>query len=88
MPIERLTPTTIINTERLEGLKDLIPEAFADGKINWSTLKQALGGELEDEEQPDEHFGLFWPGKRDARRLASQPSTGTLIPCPGEGIDV
>lgn len=44
-----------------------------------------LGEHLEDETQ--EHFGLTWPGKREARRLAALPPQGTLIPAPGEGVD-
>jgi len=86
MPHQRLKPENFLGEERLVALKNIIPEACADNKINWSTLKDALGGELEDEEKPDEHFGLFWPGKREARRLASRPSKGTLIPVKGEGI--
>ncbi len=87
MPIERLKPAHFFDEERLASLKALAPEAFADGKINWSTLKDALGGELEETEEDAEHFGLNWPGKRDARRLAGKPSTGTLLPAKGEGID-
>lgn len=87
MPIERLKPAHFFDEERLDALKALAPEAFADGKINWSTLKDALGGELEEAEEDAEHFGLNWPGKRDARRLAGKPSTGTLLPAMGEGID-
>lgn len=86
MPHQRLKPENFLDEERLVALKNIIPEAFADNKINWSTLKDALGGELEDKEKPDEHFGLFWPGKRKARKLASRPSKGTLIPVKGEGI--
>jgi len=44
-----------------------------------------MGEHLEDEES--ERFGLFWPGKREARRLASMPSKGTLVPAPGEGVN-
>ncbi|MDZ7648447.1 MAG: hypothetical protein U5K54_15365 [Cytophagales bacterium] len=33
-----------------------------------------------------EHFGLFWPGERDARRIASMPPQGTLEPVYGEGL--
>lgn len=62
MPIQRLKPAHFFDEERLAVLKDLAPEAFADGKINWSTLKDA------------EHFGLSWPGKRESRRLAGKPS--------------
>jgi adenine-specific DNA-methyltransferase len=74
MPIQRLKPAHFFDEERLAVLKDLAPEAFADGKINWSTLKDALGGELEESEEDAEHFGLSWPGKRESRRLAGKPS--------------
>lgn len=87
MPIEKLKPSFHFEAERLEQLKQIAPEAFADGKINWETLQEALGGYLEDETYNAEHFGLFWPGKRESRKIASIPSQGTLIPCPGEGIE-
>ena len=85
MPIEKLRPTASFDPDRLAQLRAILPEAFADGKINWDTLREALGETLEDDAQ--EHFGLFWPGKREARRLASLPSKGTLIPQPGQGVD-
>ena len=87
MPHERLRPEYHFDEERIDALREIAPEAFADGKINWATLKEALGTQLEDEEADTEHFGLFWPGKREARRFASIPSSGTLIPTKGEGID-
>jgi adenine-specific DNA-methyltransferase len=48
--------------------------------------RRARRGTERDEEDP-EHFGLSWPGKREARRLAGKPSAGTLVPARGEGID-
>ncbi len=75
MPIEKLRPTFTFTEDRLKELRSVVPEAFADGKINWNTLREALGEYLEDEEQ--EHFGLTWPGKREARRLAAIPSAGS-----------
>jgi adenine-specific DNA-methyltransferase len=87
MPHERLRPDYTFDEERLTALREIAPEAFADGKINWAALKEALGGELEDDETNEEHFGLFWPGKREARKLASRPSSGTLVPVKGEGIN-
>jgi adenine-specific DNA-methyltransferase len=85
MPIEKLRPSFTFTEDRLNELQAVVPEAFADGKINWDTLREALGEYLEEENQ--EHFGLFWPGKREARRLAAMPSKGTLVPQPGEGVD-
>jgi adenine-specific DNA-methyltransferase len=86
MPIERLRPTFSFDEERLKELKKIAPEAFADGKVNWEVLKEALGEHLEDESGDVEHFGLFWPGKKEARRIASIPSKGTLVPVFGEGL--
>lgn len=85
MAHERLKPAYTFDEDRLKQLRQIAPEAFADGKINWETLKESLGEYLENEES-EEHFGLFWPGKREARRLASIPSTGTLVPVYGEGL--
>jgi adenine-specific DNA-methyltransferase len=87
MSYERLRPTFTFDAERLEQLKAIAPEAFADGKINWEALRAALGEHLEEEGADAEHFGLFWPGKRAARRRASEPSRGTLIPVPGAGVN-
>ncbi len=83
--IQKLRPSFTFTEDRLRELQQVVPEAFADGKINWDTLREALGEYLEDEMQ--EHFGLFWPGKREARRLAAWPPKGTLIPVPGEGVN-
>lgn len=85
MAINELEKTFTINEDRLEWLKQIIPEVFGDGKINWNLLKECLGEYLEDDST--ENFGLFWTGKREARRLAAQSSKGTLVPCIGEGID-
>lgn len=87
MPIEKLTPTFSLEEERVRAIGEIAPEAFADGQINWDVLRELLGERLEGDGRDVEHFGLFWPGKREARRLASIPSKGTLVPAPGEGLD-
>ena len=87
MTITKLRPTFTPDQDRLDALRAIAPEAFADGKINWDALREALGDRVEDEGRDAEHFGLFWPGKRDARRLASTPSAGALKPAPGEGVN-
>ena len=85
MPLSKLRPSFTFTEDRLRELQAVVPEAFADGKINWSVLQEALGEYIEDPEQ--EHFGLTWPGKREARRLAAMPSKGTLVPQPGQGVN-
>ncbi len=86
MTIAKLRPSFTFTEDRLAELRAVITEAFADGKVNWETLHEALGDYLEEDAASAEHFGLFWPGKREARRLAALPSKGTLRPATGEGI--
>ncbi len=78
------TKSADIVTENIEQLRELFPEAFKEGKINFDVLKQLLGGQIDEKE---EKYGLNWHGKRRARQLALTPSTGTLRPCLGESID-
>ena len=87
MPITKLRPEFTFTQDRVDALRAIAPEAFADGKINRDALLETLGEYLEEDDQEAEHFGLFWPGKRQARRLASQPSAGALRPAPGEGVN-
>lgn len=87
MSIEKLRPKFAFDQQRIEELKKIVPECFSDGKINWEVLREALGNYLGDESSDSEHFGLFWPGKREARRLASTPSVGTLIPMTGQALN-
>ena len=70
--------------ERVEWLKDTFPEAFTEGEIDFSRLRQALG-DLASEGR--ERYGLSWAGKADAIRAIQTPSTGTLVPCPEESIN-
>lgn len=65
-------------------LKALFPEAFTEEKIDIDVLKQLLGVAVDERE---EKYGLNWHGKRQARRLALTPSTGTLRPRPEESVD-
>jgi len=87
MPYERLRPSFVFTEERITQLRDVVPEAFADGKVNWGILRESLGDWLEETGDEAEHFGLTWPGKREARRIAAMPSQGTLRPSDGEGVN-
>ena len=87
MAHERLRPHYIFDETKIEQLKQIAPECFEDGKINFETLRQNLGDWTQNEEDPElEHFGLFWPGKRDARKVAALPPEGTLEPVFGDGL--
>lgn len=69
--------------ERLEALRSLIPEAFAEGKIDWEKLKAALGEEVN---FSNERYVLNWAGKSDAFRIMQQPSAATLVSCKEESV--
>ncbi len=87
MSIEKFQPSYDIYPERIERLKNVVPEAFADGKINWEILKESLGSFSEDEGAEKEHYAFTWPGKREARRMAGKPPQGTLVLVPGDGVN-
>jgi adenine-specific DNA-methyltransferase len=87
MAHEKLRPSYFFDEERIKQLKQIAPECFEDGEINFDTLRENLGDFTQHEEDPDlEHFGLFWPGKRDARKAAALPPEGTLEPVWGDGL--
>ncbi len=73
----------IIN-ENIEKLKEIFPEIFSEGKIDFSKLEEELGNFKEDE---NERYNFTWNGKSEAKRIALTPSTGTLRPCKDESKD-
>ncbi|MFA4911441.1 MAG: site-specific DNA-methyltransferase [Desulfobacteria bacterium] len=87
MSIEKMTLPKRLDEEKIEALKQLFPEIFADGTINLDALREEISDALEDVDVGEEHYGLNWPGKKYARKLAAMPSAGTLVPDPGEGVD-
>ena len=70
--------------ENIDQFRNLFPEAFTEGRVDFEVLRQLLGGVVDERE---EKYGLNWHGKRQARQLALTPSTGTLRPCPEDSVD-
>ena len=64
-------------------LRDLVPSAFLDGKLDASALLAALG--LEDGAGPS--FAFTWPGMDLARADARAPTTATLAPDPQASVN-
>jgi adenine-specific DNA-methyltransferase len=73
-----------IAEEKLGRLKEIMPEAFTENKIDWEKLKAALGDDIEFK---NERYVLNWAGKSDAFRALQSPSTATLIPCKEESVN-
>jgi len=76
--------TMDIVAENVGKLKELFPEAFTEGKVNFDVLKEVLGTFVDDR---DERYSFIWNGKSKARMIAQTPSTGTLRPCKEESVD-
>jgi adenine-specific DNA-methyltransferase len=86
--VEKLDRSFNISEDTLNQLKKLIPEAFKDGLVDIGALSEALSGfSGEDLDIDDNLFGLYWPGKRKAKRAAAIPPVGTIVPVPGDGVD-
>ncbi len=87
--MERLDPkkdgaSPDVVAENLERMRELFPEVFAEGKVDFEALRETLGEYVEDKQ---ERYSFTWHGKGRARRIAQTPSTGTLLPCPEESVD-
>jgi adenine-specific DNA-methyltransferase len=70
-----------IVAENIERLKEIFPDVFTEGKVDFEALEATLGEYVEGKE---ERYSFNWNGKAAARRIAQTPSTGTLRPAPDE----
>src|SRR5690606_15680419 len=66
------------------ALKQLFPEVFTEGKIDFERLKQVLGEAVDSSR---ERYGLTWAGKSEAIKNIQTQSIGTLRPVPEESIN-
>ncbi|PHS00149.1 MAG: site-specific DNA-methyltransferase, partial [Blastopirellula sp.] len=78
--------STDIVAENIEHLKELFPEVFTEGGVNFDTLRQLLG-DAKVLDEGEEKYGLNWHGKKKARQISLTPSTGTLLPCVEDSVD-
>jgi len=63
-----------ITQERINKLKEILPDAFTEGKIDWEKLQASAGMNIEFK---NERYVLNWAGKSDAFRLLQSPTTAT-----------
>jgi len=76
--------TPNIAEENIQKLKQIFPEVFTEGKVDFEKLQQVLGKYVEDS---NERYNFTWNGKGRALRLSQTPSLGTLRPCKEESKD-
>ncbi len=70
--------------EKLNALRQLLPEAFSEGKIDWEKLKATLGENIN---FSNERYVLNWAGKSDAFKVLQRPTTKTLVPVKNESVN-
>jgi adenine specific DNA methylase Mod len=73
-----------IAQEKINNLKQFLPEVFTEGKIDWEKLKATLG---EDVNFSNERYVLNWAGKSDAFKILQRPTSKTLIPVKEESVN-
>ena len=73
-----------VNSARLGRLREIFPDAFTEGKIDFDKLRQALGGNVTD---TPERYGLSWSGKSEAIKNIQTLTSGTLLPAPDESVN-
>jgi adenine-specific DNA-methyltransferase len=77
------TSGDILETQ-VARLREVFPEVFVKGKIDFDKLKTTLGAAAE---SGPGRFHFSWAGKDDAISLLQTPSAGTLVPCPDDSIN-
>ena len=84
--MEKLNGTSMdLVQENVKKLKEIFPEIFIEGKIDFDLLMQICnGGGVQNTEGSKERYSLTWNGKSKARQIAQEVSTGTLRPAKEE----
>ena len=84
--MEKLDRTSMdLVQENIKKLKEIFPEIFIEGKIDFDLLRQICsGGGVQNTEGSKERYSLTWNGKSKARQIAQEVSTGTLRPAKEE----
>lgn len=70
--------------EKINALRQVLPEAFSEGKIDWEKLKATLGANIN---FANERYVLNWAGKSDAFKVLQTPTTKTLVPAKDESVN-
>src|ERR1700757_2878362 len=73
-----------ISEDLIQRLKEIIPGAFTEDKINVEQLKQILGEQINTDA---ERYQLSWAGKSEAYKVLQTPSSATLFPHIDESIN-
>jgi adenine-specific DNA-methyltransferase len=70
--------------DRVAKLRELFPDVFAEGKVDFDKLRAALGDAVAG---GPERFTFSWAGRADAAALLRTPSRATLVPKPNQSVN-
>jgi adenine-specific DNA-methyltransferase len=73
-----------VTEERALRVAEIVPEALAEGRIDFERLREALGDYVD--ERP-ERYTFSWAGRRNAIQLLQTPTRATLVPAPKESVE-
>lgn len=77
-------PQFDILSDRIAALRDLIPEAFTEDKIDFAELRAALGDFVDTR---PERYAFTWAGRTDAQKSLQAPASSTLVPSEKESVN-
>ena len=80
--VAKVTPSAL--EERLNEVKQILPEIFTEDKLDVSKLRQVLGENIEEN---TERYHFTWAGRQDATMLLQTPSRATLVPDYEESVN-
>jgi adenine-specific DNA-methyltransferase len=86
---KKIRPSFKLNEIQIEQIRTIVPEAFKDNMLDLGALNDALTEYADDEpfDVDEDYYGIYWPGKRNAKRMAFTKPKGSLMPVPGDGVD-
>lgn len=72
-----------IARDLVQRLRELVPGAYQDGRIDWEQIRAAVG------EEPEiaDRYDFTWVGKKAAMHLVNTSTSGSLHPCPQRSTD-
>jgi adenine-specific DNA-methyltransferase len=73
-----------IAQELLKKLRESVPQAFSEDKLDLYKLQTLLGDAINND---SERYQLSWAGKSEAYKVLQMPTTATLIPQPEQSVN-
>ena len=70
--------------ENISKLRELFPNVFSEGKIDFKKLKESMGDFID---SSNENYAFSWSGKTNSIKNIQIPSVGTLIPDKKESVN-